>query len=116
MIDYDRLTLKSDADYYVSGDATEAGRLQGKGLVEDLEKAGKPKPAVAILDGAPTDSFATDLKNGYNEVLDPKFKAATEASAGAGTSRSGSRTSAWSSRATSTPTAGPAHGSSTCTR
>ena len=75
MVDYDRLTLKADADYYVSGDATEAGRLQGKGLVEDLEKAGKEKPAVAILDGAPTDSFATDLKNGYNEVLEPKFEA-----------------------------------------
>jgi D-xylose transport system substrate-binding protein len=73
MIDYDRLTLKGDADYYVSGDATEAGRLQGKGLVEDLDKAGKEKPAVAILDGAPTDSFATDLKTGYNEVLKPKF-------------------------------------------
>ncbi len=82
MIDYDRLTLKSDADYYVSGDATEAGRLQGKGLVEDLEKAGKPKPAVAILDGAPTDSFATDLKNGYNEVLDPKFEAGDYTKAG----------------------------------
>ena len=40
MIDYDRLTLKGDADYYVSGDATEAGRLQGKGLWTDLEKAG----------------------------------------------------------------------------
>jgi D-xylose transport system substrate-binding protein len=75
MIDYDRLTLKADADYYVSGDATEAGRLQGKGLVEDLEKAGKEKPAVAILDGAPTDSFATDLKKGYGEVLAPKFDA-----------------------------------------
>lgn len=75
MIDYDRLTLKSNADYYVSGDATEAGRLQGKGLVEDLEKAGKKKPAIAILDGAPTDSFATDLKNGYNEVLTPRFEA-----------------------------------------
>jgi D-xylose transport system substrate-binding protein len=74
MIDYDRLTLKANADYYVSGDATEAGRLQGKGLVADLEKAGKKKPAVAILDGAPTDSFATDLKNGYNEVLAPKFE------------------------------------------
>ena len=82
MIDYDRLTLKSDADYYVSGDATEAGRLQGKGLVEDLEKAGKDKPAVAILDGAPTDSFATDLKNGYNEVLTPKFEAGEFTKAG----------------------------------
>jgi D-xylose transport system substrate-binding protein len=73
VVDYDRLTLKAGADYYVSGDATEAGRLQGKGLVEDLDKAGKDKPAVAVLDGAPTDSFATDLKTGYNEVLKPKF-------------------------------------------
>ena len=69
MIDYDRLTLNGNADYYVSGDATEAGRLQGRGLVNCLAKAGVSKPSVAILDGAPTDSFATDLKKGYMEVL-----------------------------------------------
>jgi len=74
MIDYDRLTLNGDADYYVSGDATDAGRLQGKGLIEALERADVDKPAVAILDGAPTDSFATDLKKGYLEVLKPKFE------------------------------------------
>src|SRR5829696_4828187 len=68
MIDYDRLTLKAKADYYVSGDATEAGRLQGKGLVEDLDKG-----AIAMLHGAPTDSFATDLQKGYKEVLQPKL-------------------------------------------
>jgi D-xylose transport system substrate-binding protein len=73
MIDYDRLTLNGNADYYVSGDATEAGRLQGRGLVNCLAKAGVSKPSVAILDGAPTDSFATDLKKGYMEVLGPKF-------------------------------------------
>ena len=28
MIDYDRLTVGGNADYYVSGDATEAGRLR----------------------------------------------------------------------------------------
>src|SRR6185436_16703727 len=44
MIDYDRLTLKGDADYYVSGDATEAGRLQGQGLIDDLDKG-----AIAML-------------------------------------------------------------------
>src|SRR5262245_41067665 len=71
MIDYDRLTLKGDADYYVSGDATEAGRLQGKGLIEDLE--GDKSPAIAMLHGAPTDSFATDLQKGYKEVLQPKL-------------------------------------------
>ena len=73
MIDYDRLTLNGDADYYVSGDATEAGRLQGQGLIDDLDKAGTKSPAIAMLHGAPTDSFATDLKKGYKEVLEPKL-------------------------------------------
>lgn len=72
VIDYDRLTVGGKADYYVSGDATAAGRLQGKGLVEDLK--GATKPQIAILDGAPTDSFATDLAKGYHEVLDPLIK------------------------------------------
>jgi D-xylose transport system substrate-binding protein len=67
MIDYDRLTVGGNADYYVSGDATEAGRLQAKGLIEDLK--GKNGARIAVLDGAPTDSFATDLKKGYTEVL-----------------------------------------------
>jgi len=57
----------------VSGDATEAGRLQGQGLVDDLEKAGTKSPAIAMLHGAPTDSFATDLQRGYKEVLQPKL-------------------------------------------
>ena len=73
MIDYDRLTLKGDADYYVSGDATEAGRLQGQGLMDALDKEGKSKAAIAMLHGAPTDSFATDLQKGYKEVLKPKL-------------------------------------------
>jgi D-xylose transport system substrate-binding protein len=68
MIDYDRLTLNGDADYYVSGDATEAGRLQGQGLIDDLDEG-----AIAMLHGAPTDSFATDLQKGYKEVLQPKL-------------------------------------------
>lgn len=72
VIDYDRLTVGGKADYYVSGDATSAGRLQGQGLVEDLK--GVDKPHVAILDGAPTDSFATDLAKGYGEVLNPLFE------------------------------------------
>ncbi len=71
VIDYDRLTLDGTADYYVSGDATEAGRLQGQGIVDDLQ--GVEMPGIAILDGAPTDSFATDLQTGYMEVLKPKF-------------------------------------------
>src|SRR5215208_8045359 len=68
MIDYDRLTTDGNADYYVSGNAVEAGRLQAQGLLEDLE--GKAGARVAILNGAPTDSFATDLDKGNKEVLD----------------------------------------------
>ncbi len=70
MIDYDRLTVGGNADYYVSGDATEAGRLQAEGLIEDLK--GKDSARIAILYGAPTDSFATDLKKGNTEVLQSK--------------------------------------------
>ena len=73
MIDYDRLTLKGDADYYVSGDATEAGRLQGQGLIDSLDKADAKSGSIAMLHGAPTDSFATDLQKGYKEVLKPKL-------------------------------------------
>jgi D-xylose transport system substrate-binding protein len=72
MIDYDRLTVGGNADYYVSGDATEAGRLQARGLIEDLKD--KPRARIAILDGAPTDSFATDLKKGYAKVLKSEGK------------------------------------------
>lgn len=74
MIDYDRLTLNGNADYYVSGDATAAGRLQARGLIEDL--AGVERPKIAILDGAPTDSFSLGLAAGYMEVLQPKLDAA----------------------------------------
>jgi D-xylose transport system substrate-binding protein len=73
MIDYDRLTVGGKADYYVSGDATEAGRLQARGLLEDLK--GTSGARLAILDGAPTDSFATDLKKGYTEVIKSNGKA-----------------------------------------
>jgi D-xylose transport system substrate-binding protein len=75
MIDYDRLTVGGNADYYVSGDATEAGRLQAKGLLEDL--GGKKGARLALLYGAPTDSFATDLKKGNMEVLKPEFDSGT---------------------------------------
>jgi D-xylose transport system substrate-binding protein len=72
VIDYDRLTLKGDSDYYVSFDNEEVGRLQGQGLVDCLE--GKSKPAVAVLNGSPTDNNATLFKKGYDSVINPKFK------------------------------------------
>jgi D-xylose transport system substrate-binding protein len=71
VIDYDRLTLKGDSDYYVSFDNEKVGKLQGQGLVDCLgDKSGA---AVAELNGSPTDNNATLFKKGYDSVLQPKF-------------------------------------------
>jgi D-xylose transport system substrate-binding protein len=71
VIDYDRLTLKGDSDYYVSFDNEQVGKLQGEGLVKCL--GDKKGAAVAELNGSPTDNNATLFKNGYDSVLKPKF-------------------------------------------
>jgi D-xylose transport system substrate-binding protein len=76
VIDYDRLTLDTDAtDYYVSFDNEQVGRLQAEGLVDCVEAAGTEHPRIAILNGAPTDNNATLSKRGADEVLDPRFAA-----------------------------------------
>jgi D-xylose transport system substrate-binding protein len=72
VIDYDRLTLKGDSDYYVSFDNEQVGKLQGEGIVNCLQ--GASKPAVAVLNGSPTDNNATLFAKGYNSVIGPKFK------------------------------------------
>ena len=56
VVDYGRLTLKGDSDYYVSFDNVEVGRLQGEGLTTCLKDAGVAKPNVAVLNGSPTDN------------------------------------------------------------
>ena len=71
VIDYDRLTLKGDSDYYVSFDNEKVGQLQGQGLVDCL--GDKKGAAVAVLNGSPTDNNATLFKKGYDSVINPKF-------------------------------------------
>jgi D-xylose transport system substrate-binding protein len=73
VIDYDRLTLKGKADYYVSFDNVKVGELQGQGLVDCL--SGVSKPRIAELNGSPDDNNATLFAQGYNSVLDPLYKA-----------------------------------------
>jgi D-xylose transport system substrate-binding protein len=73
VIDYDRLTLGGGADYYVSFDNVQVGKLQGQGLVSCLSSAGVAKPVVAELNGSPTDNNATLFAQGYNSVLDPMY-------------------------------------------
>ena len=75
VIDYDRLTLGGSADYYVSFDNVAVGKLQGQGLVDCLQKGGPAKPAIAELNGSPTDNNATLFKQGYDSVLNPLYKA-----------------------------------------
>ncbi|MEU6023939.1 sugar ABC transporter substrate-binding protein [Micromonospora sp. NPDC048871] len=72
-IDYDRLTLGGSAEYYVSFDNVAVGKLQGEGLVKCLTDAKVEKPAIAYLNGSPTDNNATLFKEGYDSVLKPKF-------------------------------------------
>ena len=67
-IDYDRLTLGGGADYYVSFDNTEVGKLQGTGLAKCLGSGDKK---IVFLNGSPSDSNATAFSAGAHSVLDP---------------------------------------------
>jgi D-xylose transport system substrate-binding protein len=73
-IDYDRLTLNGGADYYVSFDNVEVGRLQGQGLIKCLEEKGVQNPRIVYLNGSPTDNNATLFREGYDGVLQDKYK------------------------------------------
>lgn len=68
-IDYDRLTLGGSANYYVSFDNVEVGRLQGQGLDQCL---GGAATNIVYLNGSPSDSNATSFSQGAHEVLDAK--------------------------------------------
>jgi D-xylose transport system substrate-binding protein len=77
VIDYDRLTAGGGADYYVSFDNVQVGKLQGQGLQKCLTDAGASKPKIAEVNGSPTDNNATLFAQGYNSVLDPLYSAGT---------------------------------------
>jgi D-xylose transport system substrate-binding protein len=72
VIDYDRLTLNGQSDYYVSFDNKKVGELQGKGLVDCLGNTNGQ--SIAELNGSPTDNNATLFKQGYDSVLNPLYK------------------------------------------
>src|SRR5215217_4240639 len=67
-IDYDRLTLGGSAEYYVSFDNTEVGRLQGQGLAQCLGE--DTTASIAFLNGSPDDNNATLFSSGAHGVLD----------------------------------------------
>jgi D-xylose transport system substrate-binding protein len=77
-IDYDRLTLGGSAEYYVSFDNTQVGRLQGEGLAQCLGEGTAAN--IAFLNGSPDDNNATLFSEGAHEVLDalPNFTQVAE--------------------------------------
>ena len=76
-IDYDRLTLKGDASYYVSFDNVGVGKLQGEGLVAAIKDWGVKNPVIFELGGSPTDNNGTLFEQGYDSVLQPLYDAKT---------------------------------------
>ena len=78
VIDYDRLVLGGPSDrYYVSFNNVEVGKLIGQGMVDCLSAWNVKNPNILVMDGAPTDNNAKLFAQGYNGVLDPKFKDGT---------------------------------------
>ena len=75
VIDYDRLTLRGSAAYYVSFDNVRVGKLQGQGLVDclDAKMTKADHPSVIELDGSPNDNNSAEFKQGYDSVLDPLY-------------------------------------------
>jgi D-xylose transport system substrate-binding protein len=73
VIDYDRLTLGSNAPYYVSFNNVEVGKLIGQGLVSCITAWHVSNPNVIVMHGAATDNNATLFAQGYDAVIDPFF-------------------------------------------
>jgi len=73
VIDYDRLTLGGSAEYYVSFNNVEVGKLIGQGLVSCVSAWKIAKPQVVVMHGAATDNNATQFAQGYDSVLKPYF-------------------------------------------
>ncbi|CAG4900963.1 MULTISPECIES: substrate-binding domain-containing protein [Acidithrix] len=73
VIDYDRITLKGSASYYVSFNNVQVGKLIGQSFLSCVTAWNVKNPQVYILDGSPTDNNATLFAQGYNSVLAPAF-------------------------------------------
>ena len=71
VIDYDRLNLGGSADYYVSFDNVQVGRLQGQALKDSL--ANKQGAQVIEIEGSPTDNNATLFYQGQQEIVGPLY-------------------------------------------
>jgi D-xylose transport system substrate-binding protein len=84
VIDYDRVNLGGSAQYYVSFDNEDVGKLQGQTLVDCLNAGKASDPTIIeMAGGKDVDNNAVLFANGANEVLKPlqtsgKLKIASE--------------------------------------
>lgn len=75
VIDYDRVNLGGSAQYYVSFDNEDVGRLQAQTLVDCLKQDGVTKPNVIMMDGGTdVDNNAVLFQKGAHSVFDPMVK------------------------------------------
>jgi D-xylose transport system substrate-binding protein len=73
VVDYDRLTLGGNRQYYVSFNNVEVGKLIGQGFQACATDWKLSKPDVLVMKGDPTDNNATLFAQGYLGVLNPLF-------------------------------------------
>jgi D-xylose transport system substrate-binding protein len=84
VIDYDRVNLGGSAQYYVSFDNEDVGKLQGQTLVDCLNASKAKDPQIIeMAGGKDVDNNAVLFANGANDVLKPlqtqgKLKIASE--------------------------------------
>jgi D-xylose transport system substrate-binding protein len=75
VIDYDRLTLGGNRNYYVSFNNVQVGKTMGQGFVKCVAAWKVKHPNVVVMRGDPTDNNAALFYQGYyNGVLAPLFK------------------------------------------
>lgn len=79
IIAYDRLLLNTpNVDYYVAYDNFKVGQLQGKALLQGMEKKGKKKSYnIELVAGSPDDANSKIFWDGAMSVLQPKIKDGT---------------------------------------
>jgi D-xylose transport system substrate-binding protein len=74
VIDYDRLTLGGNRNYYVSFNNVDVGKVMGQGFVSCVSAWHVKHPNVIVMRGDPTDNNAGLFYQGYYDgVLKPQF-------------------------------------------
>jgi len=77
VIAYDRLISGISYEYYVSFDNVRVGEVQGKALLDEVQKRGKTGKVV-MINGSPTDPSSADYKKGAHKALDGKIEIGRE--------------------------------------